>query len=105
MKYLLYYLGGRLKKFPLKDEFVRIGWNPENDLVLPVETVSGTHAFIKNGPKGIALIDQSSANGTFKNGKRVDCADLLVGDSFCLGEYELFLKEGAEDEFQAPEDL
>lgn len=105
MKYLLYYLGGRLKKYPLKDELVKIGWNENNDLVLPIETVSGEHALIRVDGQKVILKDRNSTNGTFKDGEKIEKVELETGDSFFLGGYELFLRTGSEEEFRAAEEI
>jgi pSer/pThr/pTyr-binding forkhead associated (FHA) protein/NADPH-dependent 2,4-dienoyl-CoA reductase/sulfur reductase-like enzyme len=46
---------------------LRIGRNPDNDLVLNDPQVSGGHAEIRRGQNEVVLVDLGSSNGTFVN--------------------------------------
>lgn len=68
-------LGGRL----------RLGRDPDNDIVIPGLLASAHHAQILAGPNGVELLDLNSARGTFVQGERVKHAILRPGDEVSLG--------------------
>ncbi|MEM9188508.1 MAG: sigma 54-interacting transcriptional regulator [Myxococcota bacterium] len=65
---------------PLRFLRLRIGSNPDNDLILPDDAVSGVHAELDATPDGWRLRDLGSTNGTFLEGIRVREA-FLAGPS------------------------
>ncbi len=74
-----------LRTYPLVQGSLRIGRGPDNDLVLPEETVSGHHAVIEcaDGPR---VADLGSRNGTWVNGVRVESTrPLQNGDKVGIG--------------------
>ncbi len=68
---------------------IRIGSAPDNDLVLPDETVSREHCRIVQEESGYLLVDRSSTNGTSLNGVRVREAYLHNGCTIGLGQSEI----------------
>jgi pilus assembly protein CpaF len=69
-----------------------IGRAQENDLILPVPSVSKRHArlLIKDGR--YVLMDLGSTNGTFVNGKQINGPVVVKpGDRISIGEFELSL--------------
>lgn len=66
-------IGGRFTRqiFPLPTPVASIGRESDNDLVLPGTSLSRRHARIEQDGEGWALVD-SSANGTWVNGKKVE---------------------------------
>jgi pSer/pThr/pTyr-binding forkhead associated (FHA) protein/actin-like ATPase involved in cell morphogenesis len=64
---------------------VRIGRQPDNDMVLDDPLISRQHAELRRTPQGWQLVDLSSSNGTFVNGRRVGTATLAPGDVIGLG--------------------
>lgn len=62
-----------------------IGRNPGNDVVIPDQTVSGTHAVIANEGGFWYIVDQNSTNGTLVNGIRVTRHKLGTNDLIKLG--------------------
>lgn len=73
-----------------------IGRSQENDLVLPVPSVSKRHArlLIKDGR--YVLMDLGSTNGTFVNGKQINGPVVVrPNDIIGVGEYELSLLPSA----------
>lgn len=73
-----------------------IGRSQENDLVLPVPSVSKRHArfLIKDGR--YVLMDLGSTNGTFVNGKQINGPVVVKpNDVISIGEYEIVLLSSA----------
>jgi DNA-binding NtrC family response regulator len=105
MKYLLYYLDGFVKKFPLGKPSMTVGRGEANHLVVDDEFISREHLNIAVGEESISIRDKDSSNGTFVSGERVVEATLRIGDSFSIGRIEFFLKEGSLDEFATAKEL
>jgi pSer/pThr/pTyr-binding forkhead associated (FHA) protein len=64
---------------------LRIGRQPDNDMVLDDPLISRRHAEVRRTPQGWQLVDLNSSNGTFVNGRRVSSAVLAPGDVIGLG--------------------
>ncbi|HPR64692.1 MAG TPA: RDD family protein [Thermoanaerobaculia bacterium] len=75
----------RLEDLNLDREEISIGRVEGNAVVLKDEGVSRLHARIRLTPRGFAVIDNGSANGTWVNGKRVEEALLKDGDEIMIG--------------------
>ncbi len=65
---------------------IRIGRNPDNEMVYPSELVSGYHAEIELLGDVARLRDLDSTNGTFVNDVQVSTADLNDGDEVRVGD-------------------
>ena len=66
---------------------VKLGRNPDGDLVVDHDAVSWDHAKIDLTPYQATLTDLGSTNGTFKNSQRItDSAPLWPGDAIKLGQ-------------------
>ncbi|MEN8154357.1 MAG: sigma 54-interacting transcriptional regulator [Acidobacteriota bacterium] len=105
MKYLMYYIDGFIKKFPLKESEAVIGRQKKCDLVLDSDSISRQHVKVHVG-KEIIVEDLGSTNGVYIRNVKVDKAVIEVGDSFNLGGgIEFFLREGNLDEFKTSEEL
>ncbi len=63
-----------------------LGRVPENDIVIPIATVSRNHAVIEARPGGYTIVDQNSANGLLYLGGRVPERLLLDGDIIRIGD-------------------
>jgi hypothetical protein len=66
-----------------------IGRSPEADLVLAEPSVSRKHCQIRPGPEALELVDLSSLNGTWVEGRRVTRARLTGRTEFQVGPYRL----------------
>jgi pSer/pThr/pTyr-binding forkhead associated (FHA) protein len=64
---------------------LRIGRQPDNDMVLDDPLISRRHAELRQTPQGWQLVDLNSSNGTFVNGRPVSSATLVPGDVIGLG--------------------
>lgn len=86
MNCILVLCGGHIQElYPIPEGCVRVGRESDNDIQLLDETVSRYHAQLSNMPNVCELQDQSSANGTFINGKRITSAMLQHGDEVSFG--------------------
>ncbi|MGE4131082.1 MAG: sigma 54-interacting transcriptional regulator [Bdellovibrionales bacterium] len=84
-------------------EFLTIGRNPSNHIVLDDEFVSGCHARIERREGRVILRDMRSRNGTYLNGRRIFEAFLTGRDQIRIGQSELkFLTETKASDGEAP---
>lgn len=70
---------------------VTIGYDDDNDLVIPRPMVSSRHARLARVPRGYVLEDLKSTNGSSVNGHTVDRAFVAPGDIIGLGSYKFTL--------------
>ncbi|MGC8926383.1 MAG: ATPase, T2SS/T4P/T4SS family [Myxococcota bacterium] len=80
----------------INKQTIFIGRAQENDLVLPVPSVSKRHArfLVKDGR--YVLMDLGSTNGTFVNGKQINGPVVVKpNDVISIGEYEIVLLSSA----------
>jgi pSer/pThr/pTyr-binding forkhead associated (FHA) protein len=66
------------------------------DFVVEASLVSRLHCRLEAADDGIEVIDLSSTNGTFVNGKRVERARLTNGDRLRVGRVELTVEKALE---------
>lgn len=72
---------------------IALGTDPDNEVVLPTEGVSPTHARIGRDGDGLWVQDASGSPVTQVNGEPVDDKRLLcIGDTLTLGEVELLVQ-------------
>lgn len=75
------------------NQTLKIGRNPQNDIQILDQLVSGSHATIRDG----IITDKSSTNGTLVNGQELpkDTPRVLqAGDEISIGDSVLSIKEG-----------
>ena len=83
-----------------EEDLIWVGRSEENDLVIPDESISAVHAFLRRGEGGQLLLqDMNSMNGTFVNNEAVppqgmgEPVDLESGARVRFGSVKLtFLK-------------
>jgi adenylate cyclase len=82
-------INGSIQRYPLA-AMCRVGRTDGNELVVPDESVSRTHAILHCGESGAySIFDMGSSNGTFVNGVRVTTpVELRDGDRIALGSCE-----------------
>ncbi len=81
--------------FALDQPEVTIGREPSADVFLDDVTVSRNHAVITRGPKGAALRDLGSLNGTYVNRRRIEGDEVLEdGDELQIGKFRLTFLAG-----------
>jgi pSer/pThr/pTyr-binding forkhead associated (FHA) protein len=73
-------------KLEIDKEAVSIGRAQGNDVTVADPNCSSRHAFIELAGGGFVIRDAGSKNGTFVNGRRVECPTVLSqGDEIALG--------------------
>uniref|UniRef100_B8HPQ7 FHA modulated ABC efflux pump with fused ATPase and integral membrane subunits n=1 Tax=Cyanothece sp. (strain PCC 7425 / ATCC 29141) TaxID=395961 RepID=B8HPQ7_CYAP4 len=73
------------KDFPLEKDIVRLGRDPQSDIVIDAPVVSSNHAQIKRTPAGYEILDLDSLNGLAFNGRLVKERLLQLGDVIYIG--------------------
>jgi pSer/pThr/pTyr-binding forkhead associated (FHA) protein len=73
------------KTFELHKPTMTIGRKENNDIVIPVQTVSGNHAILTNEGGNWFITDNGSTNGIIVNGNKVSKHILKQGDKIQLG--------------------
>ena len=88
---------GARRVVPLSSERVSIGRSRDNDLFLPDQWLSRSHAEIQVRDDGCYVVDLGSKNGTLLNGARLEREERLrAGDVITLGEHLVtFVEEDA----------
>ena len=82
--------GSPPRLFELKDgSSVRIGRAASNDITLPHNSISRSHAEIASNHDSWVITDLRSANGVLVNGSPVEAAQLKSGDVIALGDIKL----------------
>ena len=74
-----------------------VGRAPRADFIVEAPLVSRLHCRIEASSDGLEVIDLSSTNGTFVNGKRVKRARLKNGDRLRVGRVELTIEQREAD--------
>jgi len=73
-------------KLEVDKEAVSIGRAQGNDVTIADPSCSSRHAYIERAGGGFVIRDAGSKNGTFVNGRRIECpAVLSQGDEIALG--------------------
>ena len=86
MKYLLYYVDGFIKKFPLRKTSITIGRTNDNDLIINEDFVSRKHLQVKAKKDHIIIKDLGSTNGTWlANGVQITEGTVPNGTVVRLG--------------------
>jgi len=100
MAYLLIQKGANKDSiFHLREGTVKIGRNPANDLVVPDETVSRSHAEIYLKAGRYYIRDLQSSQGTFVNSLRVSRETPLENDAVIrLGQTEILFRMEEKDQ-------
>jgi pSer/pThr/pTyr-binding forkhead associated (FHA) protein len=66
-----------------------VGRAARADFIVDAALVSRLHCRITAGAENLEVVDLASTNGTYVNGKRVERAQLNVGDRLRVGRVEL----------------
>jgi predicted RNA-binding Zn-ribbon protein involved in translation (DUF1610 family) len=89
----------------LQDGWTRVGRSLSAHVRFDDPTVSRRHALIYRDESGARVLDDRSLNGVFRNGERVDHAELEDGDEITIGRYHLYFLSLTGEGAQAPERL
>ncbi len=73
---------------------LKFGRSEENDVVIKLPFVSGSHFVLKNEGGKVRIEDQDSTNGLFLNGKRVSIAKMKSGDVLSVLSLKIKLSNG-----------
>ena len=87
--YLVFSEGDELRVVALIGDWTRIGRSTAADIRFDDPTVSRRHALIIREEELLKLVDDSSLNGIFVAGERIDRYTLVDGDSFLVGRYQM----------------
>ena len=94
--YLAFDDGERLRIVPLQEGWTRVGRSLAAHVRFDDPTVSRRHALIYCDEDGARVLDDRSLNGVFRNGDRVELAELEDGDEIVVGRYRLHFLEHVE---------
>jgi general secretion pathway protein E len=89
MVYLQIETGGQNRRVTVGESPIQIGRLEGNTLVLEDTLISRRHCIISRAPKGFALQDLNSSNGTYVNGERVAQVLLHTGDIISVGRFQI----------------
>jgi pSer/pThr/pTyr-binding forkhead associated (FHA) protein len=81
-----------IEEFAIHGEALSIGRAPDNDIVLPLPSVSRHHARVERHREGYVLRDLKSENGTWLDQYRISEAKLRHGDGLRIGQAQLTFK-------------
>ena len=85
--------GHNVGRFQLDKSEVRLGRNPENEVVLNNMAISRHHCTLKRGADGTWKAKDLSNNGTFLNGHRIAGETAVKdGDALGLGQFQVLIK-------------
>ena len=73
---------------------ISLGYAESNDIIIPNPVVSGRHARIYLQNDGFIVEDQTSTNGTWIHGRRVERAWIESGTAIALGSHRLVFDDG-----------
>jgi pSer/pThr/pTyr-binding forkhead associated (FHA) protein len=74
-----------------------VGRAARADFVVDAALVSRLHCRLTANDEHVEVVDLSSTNGTFVNGRRVERARLASGDRLRVGRVELTVRKSASD--------
>ena len=91
--------GGNQKTRDIQFEqnLIRIGRNPDNDIVLENVAVSANHA--KIDLTAMTITDLSSTNGTFLGDEKIVSAPLSFGQPITIGKFRILVSEDVATDF------
>ena len=74
----------------LQDGWTRVGRSLAAHLRFDDPTVSRLQSLVYRDDEGARILDDRSLNGVFRNGERVELAELEDGDELAVGRYRLY---------------
>jgi pSer/pThr/pTyr-binding forkhead associated (FHA) protein len=88
--YLAFEDDERVTVTPLQDGWTRVGRSLSAHVRFDDPTVSRRHALVYRDDAGARVLDDRSLNGVFRNGERVELAELEDGDEIAIGRFRLY---------------
>jgi predicted RNA-binding Zn-ribbon protein involved in translation (DUF1610 family) len=101
--YLAFEDNDRVRIVPLQDGWTRIGRSLSAHVRFDDPTVSRRHALVYRDDRGARILDDRSLNGVFKNGERVELAELADGDELAIGRFRIYFVSLSGDESRSAE--
>jgi predicted RNA-binding Zn-ribbon protein involved in translation (DUF1610 family) len=101
--YLAFEDAERVHVVTLQDGWTRMGRSLSAHVRFDDPTVSRRHALIYRDDSGARVLDDRSLNGVFRNGERVELAELEDGDEIAIGRYRLYFVSVTGEGAPAPE--
>ena len=89
-EYLAFEDDERVRVVPLQEGWTRIGRSLSAHIRFDDPTVSRRHALVYCDSDGSRILDDRSLNGVFRNGDRVELAELEDGDEIDVGRFRMF---------------
>jgi pSer/pThr/pTyr-binding forkhead associated (FHA) protein len=89
-EYLAFEDDERVRVVPLEEGWTRIGRSLSAHIRFDDPTVSRRHALVYTDADGARILDDRSLNGVFRNGERVELAELEDGDEIDVGRFRVF---------------
>ena len=90
---------------PLQDGWTRVGRSLSAHLRFDDPTVSRRHALVYRDDDGARVLDDRSLNGVFRNGDRVELAELEDGDEIAIGRFRLYFISLSGRGLRSPESI
>ncbi len=100
--YLAYEDDERVHVVPLEDGWTRIGRSLSAHIRFDDPTVSRRHALLYRDSGQARVLDDRSLNGVFRNGERVDLAELEDGDEIAVGRFSIYFLTVVRERSAAP---
>jgi hypothetical protein len=88
--YLAFEDDERVRVVPLQEGWTRVGRSLSAHIRFDDPTVSRRHALVYRDDDGARILDDRSLNGVFRNGERVELAELEDGDEIGIGRFRMF---------------
>jgi pSer/pThr/pTyr-binding forkhead associated (FHA) protein len=86
--------GQELLTFRVEEGGIKtVGRAPRADFIVDRALVSRLHCRLEAADDGLEVIDLSSTNGTYVNGKRIERARVTNGDRLRVGRVELTVEK------------
>jgi hypothetical protein len=101
--YLAFEDDDRVHVLPLQDGWTRIGRSLSAHIRFDDPTVSRRHALLYRDDGGARILDDRSLNGLFRNGERVELAELQDGDEIAIGRFRLYFVTLSSEGSHSPE--
>jgi hypothetical protein len=95
--YLAFEDDERVRVVPLQKGWTRVGRSLSAHIRFDDPTVSRRHALGYRDEDGARILDDRSLNGVFRNGDRVELAELEDRDAVDVGRFRLFFMDLAKD--------
>lgn len=73
---------------------LKVGRNKDNDIIIDLPFVSGSHFIVRNNNGNIRIEDQNSTNGTYINGIRFNAISFKSGDVLNIFTVQIRLSDG-----------